>query len=461
MRFPSLIRAVAAILGMVAVCGAAAGQNPRQEPAADLAAQIASILGHGTARLMIRNLSSLPVDAIPDIRKLLEQELRAHGIVANSAPNDTVIRVTLSESARGYTWVAEVVQGDDTQIAVADLPFSESSQTPAPVQLMLRREALITTSEQVLDALELESAMILLTPAEIDMETHSQAGWTKAQTTPIPARRLLARDPRGMLLPAVQGSGFEAWMAGSRCTGSPAQAPAAGWSIDCHASDDPWPLAAATVAIAARASSPISNPPPSPPLPPAQSAAVGSATGGSAQGTNVVEFVPIPSSAPALNAQIRAFYNVARDYFTGVVSPSMGVDLPPFYSAAVLPRASGTTLLINTIDGKILLVANSKLTAVSGTSDWGSDFAVIHSGCSDGAQIIVSGAGNSISGNPPTDWLRAFRITGSGAEPVSSILAIDGSVTALWSAPDDKGVFAVIRNPQNQYEVDRVTALCN
>ena len=33
-----------------------------------------------------------------------------------------------------------------------------------------------------------------------------------------------------------------------------------------------------------------------------------------------------------------AFYNSARNYFTGVVTPSVGVDLPPFYAAALIPR---------------------------------------------------------------------------------------------------------------------------
>jgi len=30
-----------------------------------------------------------------------------------------------------------------------------------------------------------------------------------------------------------------------------------------------------------------------------------------------------------------------------------------------------------------------------------------------------------------------------------------------WTAPDGKSVYAVIRTPKNQYEVDRVTALCD
>ncbi|MFZ0304164.1 MAG: hypothetical protein WAL75_15845, partial [Terracidiphilus sp.] len=239
------------------------------------------------------------------------------------------------------------------------------------------------------------------------------------------------------------------------CTGSPAQAPAAGWTIDCRASDDAWPLAAATIASTPQTSGPIPNPAPSPPLSSIQSAALNVSPSQAEAVTASPEHTPTP--AP----QIRAFFNANRDYFTGVVSPGMGMDLPPFYSAAVLPRSSGTALLIGTIDGKILLASGGKLATVAGTSDWGSDFALIDSGCGTGAQIIASGTGNSTLGNPPADSLRAFQIIGSIATSASAPLAIDGTVTAIWPAPDGKSILAIIRNPQNQYEVDRVTALCN
>jgi hypothetical protein len=38
---------------------------------------------------------------------------------------------------------------------------------------------------------------------------------------------------------------------------------------------------------------------------------------------------------------------------------------------------------------------------------------------------------------------------------------MEGTVTAMWAAPDAKSVIAVVRKAANQYEVDRVTALCN
>jgi len=40
-------------------------------------------------------------------------------------------------------------------------------------------------------------------------------------------------------------------------------------------------------------------------------------------------------------------------------------------------------------------------------------------------------------------------------------LTMAGSVTAIWSAQDGKSVMVAVRNAASEYEVDRVTALCN
>jgi hypothetical protein len=139
-----------------------------------------------------------------------------------------------------------------------------------------------------------------------------------------------------------------------------------------------------------------------------------------------------------------------------VIAPSFAVDLPPFYSAAMIPRADGTALLINGIEGKVQLVANGALKTVSGTRDWGSDFSSLNTGCGAGTQIVASGSGEATA-----DSLRAYDLPALEAIPASAPLAMDGTVTALWTAPDAKSLFAVIRTAADRYEVDRVTASCN
>jgi hypothetical protein len=170
--------------------------------------------------------------------------------------------------------------------------------------------------------------------------------------------------------------------------------------------------------------------------------------------------IPNPDSTIG-STQFKAFYNAARNYFTGVVTPSVGVDLPPFYSAALIPRTDGAALLIDGVDGKVQLVDTGALKPIAGTRDWGSDFAALHSGCGTGTQIVVSGSGEAL-----TDSLRAYEIPAQEAIPASTPLAMEGTVTALWTAPDGKSIFAVVRKPASQgqadtYEVDRVTANCN
>ena len=85
---------------------------------AELAEQIAAILGPGQAHLTIRNLSTIPNDEIPAIRGLLEQDLKAHGVVMAGAESANTIRVTLSESARERILVAEVGEGKQSQVAM-------------------------------------------------------------------------------------------------------------------------------------------------------------------------------------------------------------------------------------------------------------------------------------------------------------------------------------------------------
>jgi hypothetical protein len=70
--------------------------------------------------------------------------------------------------------------------------------------------------------------------------------------------------------------------------------------------------------------------------------------------------------------------------------------------------------------------------------------------------VIASGSGEALN-----DSLRAFAISAIEAVPESSTLGMTGTVTALWTAQDGKSAMAVVRNSTGEYEVDRVSALCN
>ena len=63
------------------------------------------------------------------------------------------------------------------------------------------------------------------------------------------------------------------------------------------------------------------------------------------------------------------------------------------------------------------MVENGALKTVAGTRDWGSDFAVLHSGCGAGTQVIASGSGEAAN-----DSLRAYELPAQEAVPVSARL---------------------------------------
>jgi hypothetical protein len=399
-----------------------AAPGPWEKPAGALAEQIAGILGPGQAHLTIRNLSKIPDGEIPVIRSLLEQDLQTHGVLASGAESANAVRITLSENLRERLWIAEVVEGDETRVVMVRVEPGAAQQEAFTSEITLHKQTVLTTTEPVLAELEIADSFVVVEPEEIVVYARSQDSWQEQNRVGIGQRKPLARDPRGIIFPSPDGQGFEASVAGTKCSGIFQQGTTrASWTIHCRESDDPWFLTPPQPGDAATAS------------------------------TENVRATPI-----------RAFYNATRNYFTGVMTPNLGADLSPFYSAVLIPRpAGGTGLLLNGIDGKVQLLDIGALKPVAGTRDWGSDFATLLSGCGSGAQIVASGSGEAL-----TDSLRAYEIPALEAIPASVPLTVEGTVTALWAAPDGKSVFAAVRKQGSQgqadhYEVYRVSANCN
>ena len=153
----------------------------------------------------------------------------------------------------------------------------------------------------------------------------------------------------------------------------------------------------------------------------------------------------------------KALYNPNRNFFTGVLVPGFGPKLPPFYSAAELPRAGSTTYLFADISGAVHVFENGTHKLMINTRDWGSDIAAVRSDCANAALVLASAAGW-----PVTDSLRAYQVTGREATPVSAPLTFDGTVTALWPAGDQNSATVVIQNPQqSRYEIYSVSLACS
>jgi hypothetical protein len=397
--------------------------GPWEQPAGQLAAQVVEILGAGQAQLLVNNRSTIPAAELPVIRRLLEQDLRSRGVVTSGAESANIIRVTLSENARERLWVAEVIEGNRTQVAMVHVDRELVAAARSETGVVLQKKRIWSSSEganapsrtsdePMLAAVETKAALVVLEQEEILVFVKNTEEWHEEKRFSLARQHAASRDARGMLVLAADGFGFTAYTAGTECSGS--YAPAidnsdryGDWTVQCHDSDDPWLVVSGLVV--------------------------------------------------AVSAQVHAFYNASRNFFTGVVTPNQGFELKPFYSMAVLPRAAAghPVLLVNGVDGAVRMAEGSALKTVSGTRDWGSDFAVLNSTCGAGTQIVASGSGEAQS-----DSLRAYELPAQEAVAVSAPLEMGGTVMSLSTSPDGASVWAVVRKGAQEYEVDRVTALC-
>ena len=380
-----------------------------EAPAADLARQIAALAGPGPARLVILNNSNLPTGEIPVIRRSLEEDLRSLGVLAGGAQSATLIRVTLSQNLHGGLWVAEVREGTEVRVAMVPVNLDVPVTGPGGAALTLRRTLLLSEPEPILDTALFASAgeqrLVVLEPERILVFTRNAATisapganpvWNQPRSFPIEHGRSYPRDIRGRIV-AAQDHLFDAYLPGVQCTGTN---DGAQLSVSCADSDDPWQVTSTQ----------------------------------------------------------RGFYNAMRDNFTGVLAPGFGMRLPPFYSAAELPRIGGPATLLNTVSGRVLLIDNGVAKAITGADDWGSDFAVVRSGCGSGAQVLVAGSGAATAG----DSLRAFEVPGREAIPVSAALPVNGVIDSLSAAPDGTTATMIVRrDAPTAWEVWNVAAICN
>jgi hypothetical protein len=372
-------------------------------PADELAKRIAAIAGPGPAKLTIKNRSSIPADQVPAIRRTLERDLHSYGVTASgSAEVATVIRVTLSQNLQHELWIAEVQEGTELKVVMVstDLPATAAPSSGAGVTL--RKEFLLAEEMPILDVDFVsagdERRMVILEPERVTTYRQNGGTWVKDESFDIVYSRPLPRDPRGRIVvgtSAASGHLFDAYLPGVVCGGSESNGRLA---VSCTDSDDPWPIASQ-----------------------------------------------------------KAFYNLARNYFTGVLEPGYGTGPGGFYDAAEYARSGGTVTVFSQTTGQVVLYDKGVPKIVTGTRDWGSDIAGIHSTCAEGSLLLVSGAGAA-----PTDSVRAYEIPGREAIPVSSPMPLDGSVMAMWPTSDGATATVVIRKEQPvRYEAYNVSAVCN
>jgi len=398
-RMNPIARLAVLILALLLVPSAWAA-SAWDAPSVEMAKQIVAVTGPGTITLSIKNRSSISTDEIPAIRKALERELRAAGVTVRAQSSNAEVRLTLSENAKGWLWVAEVQEGAELRVAMLPLPVTTSgtAATKAP-RMVLQDKLLLRQAEPILDVATVtlagQPSMVVLEAEHIRWYMADGSGWKLKQSFDIAYTNPFPRDLRGRIAVGSDHP-FIAFLPGVVCSATKTEE-AGAIAVGCVDSDDPWPLGAQ-----------------------------------------------------------KAFFNSARNYFTGVLAPGVGAKLPQFYSATEVEHNGTTGLLLVDLGGQARLFENGTYRNVIGARDWGSDVTLVRSECGAGSQIVASAAGW-----PVADSLRGYEISGHELALVSAALSFDGSVTALWQSNDGTSAIAVVRNPQDaQYEAYRVTIGC-
>lgn len=370
-------------------------------PAAQLAGNIAEISGPGTAHFSYRNASTLSGAELQGFTQELENALRSKGLRLVTGGAAVDVDVSVSENLRGYVLVAEVHQGRDVRTAVVMAPRAgPPAAQGGGSSVTLRKTLLVEQDEPILDALLLNPAQLVTVGANrISVYTRNGEQWQVHSSYELQHARPWPLDLRGRLIPA-NASAFDAYLPGVVCS-SVTVSPVV---MSCRAADDPWPV-------------------------------------GDKQA---------------------AFFNGARNYFNGVLSPAIGSqnNVDAFYSAVALPRSGYTLWVFAGVDGRVRLADGKDVASVRANSaarDWGSDIAALN-GCGRGPFIVATGGGDGTV----TDTLRAYDMPDREPMIVSPSLETPGPVTALWSSADMKSVVAVAHTlATGKYDAYSVTITCN
>jgi hypothetical protein len=396
-------------------------------PEQQLARKIVAVTGPGAVELTVQNRSSLSRREQEIVQNGLRSALETLGLRFVKAEQAAAsVTISLSENETSYVWVAEIRQGtgDSAVVMVSAARAEGSTAARDSVPLSLRKIPLWTQDNRILDVAVLEENATPTHIAVLDAEDVSlyrlQGGkWQQEQSLAIAHARPWPRDLRGRLISARDHL-FDVYMPGVLCHSTAASPP----GLNCHESDDPWPLVS------------------------------GGLNGGS---LSAFPSADLSSGATTVVPQMKAFFAPTRNFFTGVMTPGIGkmTTFPKFYSAALLPRDKYILWLLATTDGQVHIV--------DGVSDqaarlgWGSDLATVKTACGANWQVLSTSASEQAG-----DSVRAYEFP--DRDPVAVTAAVDfpGPITALWT--EDKGdtAIAVTRDRETgSYEAFRLAMACS
>jgi hypothetical protein len=383
------------------ICMATASAVPQDAPFLSAAATefvqlILSRAGSPSAvAVTFQNLSSLSPETQEATQNAIFNGFRSAGVKVLK-PEQAVadVHITFSEDWQGYVWVANIQQGSSSQTVIRKLPRQQQAQSSHATTLTIRKISVWQQDAPILDFYQDNQNLLVLEPGQLALYSADSGQWRTRQTLGIPHQNPWPRDMRGRL--EVRGGEINVFLPGARCSGriSPP-------SLDCRASDDPWPIGEGLV----------------------------------------------------------AFFSPRRNFFSGLLAgQSAGASVAPFFSAATWQNGDRRVWLFTGTDGHARLFQNDLASPVATLNGWGSTMAPVHSICGSGWQILTSSPADTTR----ADSVQAVEISGHDALPVSAPVDVSGTVEALWTAGNySQVVNGVLHSQSGKYEAFTLTVICN
>jgi hypothetical protein len=342
-----------------------------------------------------QNLSSLSPEAQEATQNAIFNGFRNTNVrVVKPEQAVAEVHITFSEDWRGYVWIASIQQGSSSQTVIRKLPRQQRVQSAHSTTLTIRKIPVWQQDAPILDFYQDNQNLLVLEPSQLALYSIDSGQWRPRQTLGIPHQSPWPRDMRGRL--EVRGGEINVFLPGARCSGKISQP-----SLDCRASDDPWPIGEGLV----------------------------------------------------------AFFSPRRNFFNGLLAgSSAGASIAPFFSGATWQSGDQHLWLFTGTDGHTRLFQNDLATPAATFNGWGSTLAPVHSICGSGWQVLTSSPADTTR----PDSVQAVEISGREALPVSAPVDLAGTVEALWTAGNyGQVVNGVLHSQSGKYEAFTLTVICN
>ena len=389
-----------------------------------LARKIVAVTGPGTIALTVENHSSLGRRDSDVVQNGLRAALEQSGIHFVK-PEQAVasVAITLSENVSSYAWVAQIHQSSsESAVVMVSVPRSgRVSATHDSMPITVHKTLLWSQNDPILDVSILEengspTRIAVLSAENVSFYRLQGGQWQPEQIQAIAHARPWPLDLRGRLV-LNKDHNLDAYLPGVICrtVGTP--------GVNCREGDDPWPIV------------PISL--------------IGNATVFPSAGTSV--------GPPAAVSQVAAFFAPTRNFFTGILTPTIGKlsNVPKFYSSAFVPRDRYTLWLFAATDGRVHMLDG--MSDQPSKLDWGSDMATVRTACGAGWQVLA------VSRAPDGgDTVRAYEFPDRDPVAVSPALDMLGEVSGLWTESKGDSAIAIVNNRETgSYDAYRLAVACS